>query len=327
MIDEVRVSMKGGTGGKGCRSFYRDKYTRIRGKSKGVPDGGDGGRGADIIIQADKNVTSLLDYRYKRVYIADNGAHGSGNRRNGKGAKDLKLLVPVGTLIKDEDTSCLLKDLDKDKGFVIVVKGGRGGLGNSHRTEAKLSPKEGESRNLLLELKIIADVGIVGFPNAGKSTLVSSITKANSRIGKYHFTTLSPVLGVVKSDDFSFTLADIPGLIEGSHSGKGLGYRFLKHIERNKIILHLVDMSASEGRSPIEDYKRLNRELIFYSKELANKPQFIVANKMDLESAQKNLKIFKSQIHKKVIAISALEKKGLEYLIDELAKKIQKISY
>ncbi len=325
MIDEVRISVKAGTGGKGCRSFYRDKYTRLRGKSKGVPDGGDGGKGADIIIQSDKSVTSLLDYKYKRVYQADNGAHGSGNRRNGKDAKDLKLLVPVGTLVKDEDTSCLLKDLDKDKSFVVVVRGGRGGLGNSHRTEAKLDPKEGEKRNLLLELKVIADIGIVGFPNAGKSTLISTITKANSRIGKYHFTTLSPVIGVVRCEDFSFSLADIPGLIEGSHSGKGLGYRFLKHIERNKIILHLVDMSASEGRDPVEDYKSLNRELSFYSKELANKPQVIVVNKMDLEGAQENLKIFKTQIRKKVIAISALEKKGLEYLIDELAKKIQKI--
>lgn len=324
MIDEVRISVKAGDGGKGCRSFYRDKYTfRSEG---GIPDGGDGGKGADVVIVADKNVSTLLDFRFKRVFIGDNGKHGSGKNAKGKNAPNLVLTVPVGTIVKQDNTGYILRDLDSDVACVTVAKGGSGGLGNMHKTEDYLAPKIGESQDLILELKLIADVGIVGLPNAGKSTLISKITHANSKVASYPFTTLSPVLGVVKKDEKSFTLADIPGLIEGSHTGKGLGDRFLRHIERTKFLLHVIDMAGLEGRVPYDDFKVLNKELRIYSKVLAKKEQFIVANKMDFAISKKNLSAFRKKVKKKIFPISALNGDGLEELINAVGKRLQKNS-
>lgn len=315
-IDSAKIYVKAGRGGKGCHSFYRDKYT-----PRGIPDGGNGGRGADIIVRADRNLRTLLDFQYNRHFFGSHGGGGSSKNKKGKGAPSVVIRVPPGTTIKDAKTDCVLRDLDQDQEEVVVAYGGRGGLGNQHRqiaTDGQL----GEEKELILDLKLIADVGVVGFPNVGKSTLISSISHAHPKIAAYPFTTKSPVLGVVYSEDNSFVIADIPGLIEGSSQGKGLGDRFLRHIERTKMLIHLIDISGSEARDPIEDYKTINRELRNYSKEVYKKTQFIAANKMDLEGAERNLERFKKVIKKKVYPISALKKEGLEELIDAIRKKL-----
>ncbi|MFA4843043.1 MAG: GTPase ObgE [Candidatus Omnitrophota bacterium] len=315
-IDRAKVYVKAGSGGKGCQSLYRDKYTR-----HGIPDGGDGGRGADIIIRADRNLHTLLDFHYRRHFIGLHGAHGSGNDRKGKGAADLVIRVPLGTVVTDTKTNSVLRDLDKDEESFVVAKGGQGGLGNKYRREAT-EGKLGAEKELLFDLKLIADVGVVGFPNVGKSTLISHISGAHPKIAAYPFTTKAPVLGVVRHKDKTFVIADIPGLIEGSSRGKGLGDRFLRHIERTRVLLHLVDMSGFECRSPIEDYKVINKELTDYGKEVAKKPQVIAGNKMDLEQSVENLREFKKKLKRKVFPISALKGQGLEALIEAIAEKL-----
>jgi GTP-binding protein len=316
-IDNAKIYVKGGNGGKGCRSFYRDKYTR-----RGIPDGGDGGKGADIIIRADRNLNTLLDFRYNKHFYGAHGGHGSGKNKKGKDATDVIILVPLGTVIKDIQSNCILRDLGYDQEELLVVRGGRGGRGNQHKqpvTEAQ----SGEEKELLLDLKVIADVGVVGFPNVGKSTLISQISLAHPKIAAYPFTTKTPVLGVVGAGtNEPFVIADIPGLIEGSSQGKGLGDRFLRHIERTRILIHLIDMAGFEGRDPLVDYKTINKELKDYSVEVSGKPQILVANKMDLDGARDNLERFKKAVKKKIYPISALKKEGLEALIEAIRKKI-----
>ena len=317
-IDNAKIYVKAGDGGKGCNSFYRDKYQRF-----GVPDGGDGGKGADIIIRADRNLYTLLDFKYNRHFTGKHGAHGSGNRKKGRVAQSIIIDVPVGTIIKDISNDCILRDLNKDQEEVVVARGGRGGLGNQHRNLLEPTPGEsGEKRDLFLDLKLIAEVGVVGFPNVGKSTLISSISNARPKIAAYPFTTKVPVLGVVHLGNKSFIIADIPGLIEGSGEGRGLGDKFLRHVERTKILVHLLDMAGFEGRDPLEDYKAINNELKTYSSELLKKKQIIVANKMDLEGSAANLKRFTKTYKKKIYPISALKKEGLEDLIEAIAKAL-----
>ncbi len=316
-IDQAKIYVKAGDGGRGCHSFYRDKYTR-----HGIPDGGDGGRGQDIIIRADRNLHTLLDFQYKRHFRGLNGAQGSGNRKKGKDVPSLVIRVPVGTLVKDVKTSCLLRDLNKDREEFVVARGGKGGLGNQHRSKEATAGEPGEEKQLFLDLKLIADVGVVGFPNVGKSTLISHISNAHPKIAAYPFTTKSPVLGVVKADEKTFVIADIPGLIAGSSVGRGLGDEFLRHIERTKILVHLIDMSGFECRSPIEDYQTINKELKNYSAVVSQKAQIVAANKMDLEGASANLERFKKVVKKKVYPISALKKQGLEELIEAIAKRV-----
>jgi len=315
-IDSVKILVKAGSGGRGCNSLYRDKYQR-----KGVPDGGNGGRGADIIVRADRNLHTLLDLRYNKHFYGKHGAHGSGKNQRGKDAEPIIIRVPVGTVIRDAATNCILRDLDKDAQQVIVAAGGMGGLGNKYNREATPG-EEKEAKELLLDLKVIAQAGVVGFPNAGKSTLISHISNAHPKVAAYPFTTKFPVLGVVRYQDQAFTVADIPGLIEGSSGGRGLGDQFLRHVERTKILLHLVDMSGSEGRNPLDDYQVINKELKAYSKDVAGKLQLIVANKMDLESSALNLRNFKKAVRKKVYPISALTGDGLEELIEGISKKL-----
>ena len=316
-IDQAKIYIKAGSGGKGCASFYRDKFQR-----QGIPDGGSGGKGADIIIRADRNLYTLLDFKYNRHFFGRHGGHGSSKNKKGKEAPGIIIRVPVGTVIRDIKTGCLLRDLQKDTEGFVVARGGNGGRGNSHNREA--TPGElGEEKELLLDLKLIADAGVVGFPNVGKSTLISNISNAHPKIAAYPFTTKVPVLGVVKACKKTFVIADIPGLIEGSAGGKGLGHRFLRHVERTKVIVHLLDMSGFEGRDPIKDYETINEELKKFSPAISKKPQIITANKMDLEGANLNLKRFKKIIKKDVYPISAFEKRGLEELIEAIAKKIR----
>jgi len=318
-VDQAKIYVKAGDGGNGCQSLYRDKWNR-----KGKPDGGDGGKGGDIIIQADASLYTLLDFKYRSSFIAENGQHGSGKNKKGKDGKDLILKVPIGTVIKDAQSQVILRDLVQDKDFVVSAKGGKGGRGNQYGKEAK--PGEiGEKRELILDLKLIADVGLVGFPNVGKSTLISKISHARPLIADYPFTTKKPILGVVDYQDFRFVVADVPGLIAGSHKGKGLGDRFLRHIERTKIILHIIDMSGSGERNPIEDYQKINEELSLYNKILLEKTQILVANKMDLENAQENLKLFRKKIRKKIYPISALKEQGLEELLGRIKTELQKM--
>lgn len=315
-IDSAKIYVRAGNGGRGCQSIYRDKYTR-----HGIPDGGDGGKGADVVIKADRNLHTLLDFSYNRHFSAANGGHGSGKNKKGKDAPALIIRVPVGTVIKDIKTNCILSDLEKDGQQVVVASGGRGGLGNRHNREST-NGGHGEAKELFLDLKLIAQVGVVGFPNSGKSTLISSISNATPKIAAYPFTTKFPVLGVVERKGGSFVVADIPGLIEGSSRGRGLGDKFLRHVERTRILIHLIDMAAAEGRDPIDDYKVINKELKNYSPKISQKLQLIAANKMDLEGANLNLERFKKQVKKKTYPISALKKEGLEVLIAAVRKKL-----
>ena len=308
--------MRAGNGGNGCASYYQDKYNM-----RGFPDGGDGGRGADVVIIADRNLRTLMDFQYNRHFTGKHGGHGSSKNAKGKDAAPVMIRVPCGTIIKDEGIDCILGSLDTDREELIVAFGGKGGRGNRKNREATQG-EPGDAKGLILDLKLIADVGLVGFPNAGKSTLISSISHATPAIAAYPFTTKTPVLGMVNYQDETFVIADIPGLIEGSAQGKGLGDRFLRHVERTKILVHIIDMSGFEGRDPIEDYRTINRELDSYSPDVAKKPQIVVANKMDLPGSKANLARFKKTFRKKVYPVSALEKQGLEELIDAIGKKL-----
>ncbi len=283
-IDYAIIHVKAGNGGKGCVSFRREKYV-----PRGGPDGGDGGRGGHVIFVAENELNTLLDFRYKKDYRARGGGHGMGKKMHGRDGGDLVVPVPSGTLIKDADTGEVIADLDRDGKSVVIVRGGRGGLGNWHfRTATRQTPRfaqpgeEGEERSLVLELKLLADVGLIGLPNAGKSTLISVISSARPKIAEYPFTTLVPNLGVVKLEKYrSFVVADIPGLIEGAHKGTGLGFQFLRHVERTSMLLHLVDISECPVSDPVEDLRKINRELELYSDLLAEKPQAVVGTKLD----------------------------------------------
>ena len=312
-VDEAKITVKAGDGGKGCESFYQDLYTRYR-----RPDGGDGGRGGDVIVIADRGVQTLLDFQFKKHRNAQRGGNASSKNKKGKEGEDCILRVPVGTIVKDVETGLLIKDLNQEKQSVIVAKGGAGGRGNNRgRTPKPAYP--GEEREITLELKLMADVGIIGFPNAGKSTLISNISRVKSKIANYPFTTRQPILGLVAFDDFSFVVADLPGIIEGAHEGRGLGTRFLRHTERTKILVHLIDMAGTEGRDPLDDYKKINHELKEYSEDLFYKEKLVVANKMDLPEAQGHLKRFKKKFRKvPIIAISAVAKQGLNELVGKI---------
>jgi len=319
-IDTAKIHVKAGDGGNGCQSYFRD--TRVE---HGKPNGGDGGDGGDVVLRADKGIYTLLDFQYQRHFKAQNGKHGSGNDKAGARGDDCLIRVPVGTVVTDLDTDCLIRDLDHDGIEVAVARGGRGGRGNSRRHDAEIG-QPGEEKNIGFNLKLIADVGIVGFPNAGKSTLISKISNATPKIASYPFTTKAPTLGVVRFEDrdTDIIVADIPGLIEGAHKGKGLGDRFLKHVERTKILVHLIDMAGVDGRDPRDDYRIINEELEAFSDKLADKQQIVVANKMDLEAAQAHLKVFRTRCRKKIIAVSALQGEGLKELLEEISKHLSK---
>ncbi len=318
-IDEARIYVKAGDGGDGCNSLYRDRVNRI-----GTPDGGPGGDGGDVIFEADANIHTLLDFQYRQHFKAEPGLNGSSNHKKGRRGKDLRIKVPAGTVIRDAKDGLLLRDLASVGEGVIIAQGGAGGRGNSRGREA-LKGAIGEEKTVTLELKLIADVGIIGYPNAGKSTLISKISGARPRIASYPFTTKEPVLGMVKIyDDFSVLVADIPGLMEGAHEGRGLGHKFLRHVERTKILIHLIDIAAIDCRDPYSDYKTLNKELKEYSSQLAKKPQIIVLNKMDCPQAKENLKAFKKKMKgKKWLEISALTGNGIKELVQAIAKNVK----
>lgn len=287
-VDQAKIYIKAGDGGDGAVSFHREKYV-----AAGGPDGGDGGKGGDIVFVVDDNISNLIDFRYKRKYVAEKGQNGSAKRCTGRNAPDLIVKVPRGTVVKESESGRILADLSGDEP-VVIAKGGKGGRGNAHfATSTRQIPKfakpgfRGDEYEVLLELKLIADVGLVGFPNVGKSTLISVVSAAKPKIANYHFTTLTPVLGVVKIEEGkSFVMADIPGLIEGASEGVGLGHEFLRHVERCRLIVHVVDVSGSEGRDPVEDFKAINHELANFSEELANAPQIAAANKSDMATPE-----------------------------------------
>ena len=321
-VDEVVISLEAGRGGDGCMAFRREKYI-----SMGGPFGGNGGKGGNIVFKADEGLRTLIDLRYKKLFKGNPGANGEGKNKNGKNAEDTIVSVPVGTTIKDKETGVIIADLTENGEEVIVCYGGAGGRGNvTLATRSNPCPsyaergEPGEVREVKVELRMLADVGLVGLPSVGKSTILSMISNANPKIASYHFTTLSPNLGVVKTKDgFSFTVADLPGLIEGASVGVGLGHKFLKHVERTKIIAHVIDMSGSEGRDPVEDYNVIRNELKEFSEKLLNKEEIIIANKMDIEDAKDNLTDFSKHINKKIYEISAMNNQGLDKVIEDLA--------
>lgn len=325
-IDEVVMEVTAGRGGDGCMAFLREKFVPM-----GGPNGGNGGKGADIIFKADEGLKTLVDLRYLKTVKGDSGLNGEGKNKNGKFAEDKIIKVPVGTTIKDYDSNLVIADLTKHGEEVIVAYGGKGGRGNvTLATRNNPCPsfaergEPGEVRKIKVELRMLADVGLVGMPSVGKSTLLSMITNANPKIASYHFTTLSPNLGVVTTKDkYNYVIADLPGLIEGASTGTGLGHKFLKHIERTKIIAHIIDMSASEGRDPYEDYLVIRKELEEFSPKLLNKQEIIIANKMDLPNAKENLNLFKQKINKEVYEISALTNQNLDTIINVLADLVK----
>ena len=321
-IDRTKISVKAGDGGNGKSSFRREKYV-----PKGGPNGGDGGRGADIVFIVDRNLNTLLNFRYKRNFKGDNGANGDIKNQFGRNAEPCFIKVPPGTIIKDANTGEVLADLIKIDQKAVIAKGGRGGRGNAKfKTASRRAPtfaefgEPGESKELLLELKLLADVGLVGYPSVGKSSLIAAVSDARPEIADYHFTTLTPVLGVVKTDyEKSFVIADIPGLIEGAADGVGLGHDFLRHIERTKLILHLVDAAGIEGRDPVEDFHKINSELQKYSTKLSERTQVLIANKTDLPSAAENLpKLEKLAAEEGIdfFAISAVTHSGCDKLMN-----------
>ena len=328
-IDQVKIYVKAGDGGRGCVSFRREKYV-----PRGGPNGGDGGRGGHIIFRAAGNINTLLDIKYQQQYRAERGQHGMGKDMHGRYGKDLVIPVPLGTLIKDAESSETLDDLTVEGQQFTVVKGGRGGLGNAHfKSSTRQAPKfaqpgePGEERTLFLELKLLADVGLLGLPNAGKSTLISALSSAKPKIADYPFTTLTPMLGVVKYSGFkSFVIADIPGLIEGAHKGTGLGFQFLRHIERTSVLLHLVDISEMSEGDPITNLEKINRELELYSPELTKKPLAIAGTKLDIKGEGKrldSLEHYCKDKHYDFFPICAVTGEGLKELVLYLGKKVE----
>jgi GTPase len=330
-VDYIKIFVKAGDGGRGCVSFRREKYV-----PRGGPNGGDGGRGGHVIFKATDELNTLIDLRYHREYRAERGQHGMGKNMHGRNGEDLVIPVPVGTLIKDAETQEILSDLDKNETEVIIARAGRGGLGNSHfATSVRQAPRyaqpgeEGAERWLILELKLLADIGLIGLPNAGKSTLISTLTSARPKIAEYPFTTLRPVLGVVKREDFrSFVIADIPGLIEGAHKGAGLGFQFLRHVERTTMLLHLVDISEIGEGDPAENYEKINRELELYSPKLISKPQTVVGTKSDIAGNGERLDRLESYCRNGNIdffAVSAATGNGLRQLLSYISVKMEEI--
>ena len=324
-VDEVIVEVIAGSGGDGCMAFRREKYIPM-----GGPFGGNGGKGGDIIFKADEGLRTLIDLRYQKRVKGISGMNGEGKNKNGKNAADTVVKVPVGTTVKDYETGLIIGDLTKNGEEIIVSYGGRGGRGNvTLATRSNPCPsycekgEPGEIRKVKVELRMLADVGLIGLPSVGKSTILSMITNANPKIASYHFTTLSPNLGVVSMKDFSYTVADLPGLIEGASNGVGLGHKFLKHIERTKVLAHVIDMSGSEGREPYDDYVTIRHELEEFSKKLISKPEVIIANKMDIDGAKEKLKEFKKKVNLPVFEISAVNNEGLDTVIEELKVLVQ----
>lgn len=328
-VDEVIINVKAGNGGDGCTGFRREKYVPM-----GGPAGGNGGKGASIIFKVDLGLKTLLDLRYKKLIKAPKGENGLGSNKNGKNAEDVIIKVPQGTTVTDMDTGLILADLTKPNDEVVIAKGGRGGRGNTafatHNNPApnfSENGEPGEERRLKVELKLLADVGFVGMPSVGKSTLISKISKAKPKIAEYHFTTLSPNLGVVKTKDGRvFVAADLPGLIKGASLGEGLGDKFLRHIERTRVIAHIIDMGSTEGRNPYDDYVLINKELEEFNPKLLEKPQVIIANKMDMDGAKENLEEFKKKVKEKVFPISALNNEGIDDALIEIANKLDETS-
>ncbi|HMK44597.1 MAG TPA: GTPase ObgE [Dissulfurispiraceae bacterium] len=328
-VDYIKIFVRSGDGGKGCVSFRREKFV-----PKGGPDGGDGGRGGHVIVRSTPELNTLLDLRYHREYKAERGEHGKGSNRSGRDADDKVILVPVGTVVRDADADELLGDLDHADATVIVAKGGRGGQGNQHFATARrqtprfAQPGEaGEERWLVLELKLLADVGLIGLPNAGKSTLISVISAARPKIADYPFTTLVPNLGVVKLADFrSFVVADIPGLIEGAHSGAGLGFQFLRHIERTTLLLHLVDVSAMADEDAVGTFEKINNELVLYNSALKSKRMVVAATKLDAAGDRKKFESLKEHCKKKKMpffGISAATGEGVRDLVAYLSVQVE----
>ncbi|HHU62670.1 MAG TPA: GTPase ObgE [Clostridiales bacterium] len=329
-VDKAKIFVKAGKGGDGAISFRREKYV-----PDGGPDGGDGGDGGNVIFKVDGNLSTLMDFRYKKHYEAESGQNGSRRNMTGKNGRDLVIHVPPGTMIFNYETKERIADLTEEGQSVIVAHGGRGGKGNARfTTSVRQAPKfsqlgePGEELWLELELKLIADVGLIGLPNVGKSTLLSILTSARPKIANYHFTTLNPNLGVVSSSyGDGFVLADIPGIIEGAHRGVGLGHDFLRHIERTRLLVHVIDISGIEGRDPIEDFEGVNNELKLYNETLAQRPQIIAANKMDLPGARENLQRFREYLKDKwpVIGISAAKKEGMDQLKNEIISVLKSL--
>ena len=338
-VDRAKITIKSGKGGNGAVTFRRDPFV-----PEGGPDGGDGGKGGDVVFEADENLRTLMDFRYKRKYEAENGQNGMKKKRYGKNGEDLIIKVPVGTMVIDEESGKVMKDMTEHGQSFIAAKGGRGGKGNTKfATPTRQAPNFAEAggfakeRSIILEMKLLADVGLVGFPNVGKSTLLSMATSARPKIANYHFTTIDPNLGVVKMFDSSFVMADIAGIIEGAHEGAGLGHYFLKHIERTKVLIHIVDVSGSEGRDPKEDFDKINDELAKYSERLTRKPQIVVANKIDvlgcsadpedLEICDEYIEFCKYVTEKgyKVFPMSAPAGIGVEEVLKEAYKALEDV--
>ena len=325
-VDYAKIVIKSGDGGDGAATFRREKYV-----AAGGPDGGDGGKGGDVYFAVDPNSNTLIDFRYTKKFKAENGQNGSGSHKFGKSGQDCIIKVPLGTIVRDAETNKVIMDLSEEGQKELILKGGRGGKGNSHfATSTRQAPRfaidgeKGKEKEIILELKLLADVGLVGFPNVGKSTILSRVTKATPKIADYHFTTIDPNLGVVKTEyGDSFVLADIPGIIEGASEGIGLGTQFLRHVERTRLLLHVIDIAGTEGRNPVEDFYKINDELKKYSEKLANRKQIIVANKIDSMQDDNNIREIQKLAKEKnieVFKISAVTGEGLEELFNHVAE-------
>lgn len=328
--DHAKIYVKAGDGGPGCVSFHTEKFV-----TNGGPDGGDGGKGGDVVFVASSRLTTLQNFRFKHKFVAPDGNKGMNRKMYGRGGEDLVIGVPVGTIIKDNATGKILADLTEDKQQVVIARGGKGGAGNMHYANAvRQAPRfaragmPGEEKELSIELKLIADVGLVGYPNAGKSTLLSVLTAAKPKIADYPFTTIEPVLGVVQSYDMSYVIADIPGIIENAHAGAGMGHDFLRHIERTRLLVHVVDVSAADGRDPIDDFNSINDELVRFNSELGKRPQIVVANKCDAatdEEVEMFVDEVRSQGYEDVFVISAASRIGLKELTDKITEMVSKL--
>ena len=330
-VDYAKIIIQSGKGGDGAATFRREKYV-----AAGGPDGGDGGKGGDIYFEVDPDSNTLIDFRYTKRFKAQNGENGSGNRCFGKSGEDLTIKVPKGTIVKDAETGKVIVDMSEDGQRELILKGGRGGKGNVHfATSTRQAPhfavdgEKGKEKEIILELKLLADVGLIGFPNVGKSTILSKVTAATPKIADYHFTTIDPNLGVVKTEyGDSFVLADIPGIIEGASSGVGLGIQFLRHIERTRLLLHIIDVAGTEGRNPVDDFNKINEELKKYSEKLAGRKQIIVANKADSMQNDENYKELEKLAKEKgikIFKISAITGEGLKELFNYVAEEIKKL--
>jgi len=327
-VDQVKIYVKGGDGGNGMVAFRREKYV-----PKGGPAGGDGGKGGDVIFIVDEGLRTLMDFRYQRHFKATKGENGRSKSQHGKNAEDLVVKVPPGTVVKDDDTGEVIADLVRHGERAVIAKGGRGGRGNIRFATSRNPAPEiaengepGQERYIVLELKVLADVGLVGFPSVGKSTLLSIVSSARPKIAEYHFTTIVPNLGVVETEDGrSFVMADLPGLIEGAHQGAGLGLQFLRHIERTRVIVHVIDMGAVEGRDPYQDFLTINNELREYNLRLTERPMVIAANKMDMPGAEENLEKFKEQLQEDIpiFPISAVTQSGIRELLFAIADTLE----